>query len=99
VFGDGPVLVVDEVMVVAAPGYEVAEVGWSASGPVPDVMDVAVLEGNFAAWYSAASVGGFQRTFLGWCHETCSATHIQYLPGCAEHGRDDALFTGDTAYF
>lgn len=48
VSSDGVIMVVDLVMVVTADRPEVPEIRWSAIKPVPEMMDLAPIEGCVA---------------------------------------------------
>lgn len=56
--GQTPFAFVDEVMMSVTYGQEVREIGWAASFPGDDVVDLAVIEPGFASFECAVAVHG-----------------------------------------
>lgn len=84
-------------VVAAAEKFEVPEGGWSAVGPMPDVMDVTPAGRPVAAGMSAVPVTGDDCPSHGWGNDPAGPSDVDWFGVGTEDDAADACVTGDPA--
>src|SRR4051812_44659922 len=95
--GDGPVGVVDDVVVVLAEQHQVVKGGRAAVGPVLDVVGVGPPWWAPAAGERAPAVSGDQRPAQPGWDDPGGAADVQRLGRRPEHDGDDGGVAGQLA--
>ncbi|TPW07529.1 MAG: hypothetical protein FD127_4473, partial [Acidimicrobiaceae bacterium] len=94
---EGPVVVVDLVVVFGAEGEEVVEVGVASVAPPGDVVDGAVVVVGGAVGDGAGGVEGLQGAALGAVGEAGGALQVEFAGGVEDGSVADDDWVGVAA--